>query len=105
MGRSQRPRPKHLGSKLAQIRSALGLTLEEMVRRLNYSDSPLYPSNIFEFEKNKREPPLMVLVKYGEVAGVCTDVLIRDDLELSVKLPSKPIHKNMARLSKANRNR
>jgi transcriptional regulator with XRE-family HTH domain len=86
MGRSQRPRPVRLGFKLAYIRDALGLTLEQMVKRLNYTVSPIYPSNISEFESNKREPPLMVLLAYARCAGISTDVLIDDGLELPEKL-------------------
>lgn len=93
MGRSYRPRPKKLGLKLAQIRNALGLTIEEMIKRLDYTESPLYPANVSEFESNKREPPLMLLARYSEVAGICTDVLIRDNLELPDKLPSRPTHR------------
>jgi transcriptional regulator with XRE-family HTH domain len=93
MGRSYRPRPKKLGLKLAQIRNSFGLTIEEMIKRLDYTESPLYPANVSEFESNKREPSLMLLVKYGEVAGVCTDVLIKDDLDLPAKLPKKQKHR------------
>ncbi len=93
MGRSYRPRPKELGLKLAQIRNYLGLTIEDMIKRLDYTESPLYPANVSEFESNKREPSLMLLVRYGEVAGICTDVLIRDDLDLPAKFPSKQKHR------------
>jgi transcriptional regulator with XRE-family HTH domain len=87
MGRSQRPRPKKLSFKLAQIRKALGLTLEEMVKQLNYTESPLYPSNVFEFEKNRREPPLAVILSYARRVNISTDYLIDDALSLPNKLP------------------
>lgn len=49
--------------------------------------------NISNYESGHREPPLYVVLRYAEVAGVCTDVLIDDDLDLPARLPSKPKHK------------
>jgi hypothetical protein len=37
-----------------------------------------------------REPPLTVLLKYAEVAGVWIDVLVDDDVDLPEKLPASP---------------
>jgi transcriptional regulator with XRE-family HTH domain len=91
MGRSHRPRPKRLGLKLAQIRNVLGLTLEQMIERLDYTDSPIYPANISEFESNKREPPLMLLLAYARAVNISTDLLIDDRLDLPVRLPSKQV--------------
>ena len=92
MGRSYRPRPDRLGAKLAQIRQALDLTLEAMIERLGYTDTPLHPTNISAMERNEREPPLKLLLAYAKLAGVSTDVLIDDDLSLPEKLPSKQKH-------------
>jgi transcriptional regulator with XRE-family HTH domain len=88
MGRSYRPRPKKLGMKLAQIRNALGLTIEEMIKRLDYTESPLYPANVSEFESNKREPPLILLLAYARCVNLSTDYLIDDKIELPRKLPA-----------------
>lgn len=82
MGRSYRPRPARLGAKLRQIRVALDLTLEGMIERLEYADSPVHPTNISQMERGRREPPLKLLLAYARVVGVSTDVLIDDDLEL-----------------------
>ena len=38
------------------------------------------------------EPPLPVLLAYAKLAGVSTDVLIDDELDLPAKLPAKPKH-------------
>ena len=38
----------------------------------------------------KREPLLPVLLAYARLAGVSTDVLIDDELDLPAKLPAKP---------------
>jgi transcriptional regulator with XRE-family HTH domain len=91
MGRSYRPRPKKLGLKLAQIRNTLGLTIEEMIKKLDYTESPLYPANVSEFESNKREPPLMLLLAYARCVNLSTDYLIDDKLNLPIRL--RPKHK------------
>ncbi len=92
MGRANRIRPKRLGFKLAYIRNALGLTLEQMIERLNFTETPLYPANISEFESGKREPSLLVLLAYARSVGMSTDVLIDDDLDLPAKLPVTKAH-------------
>jgi hypothetical protein len=52
----------------------------------------IYQSNVSGYESGEREPPLPVLLKYAEVAGVCLDVQADDRLDLPVKLPAKPKH-------------
>lgn len=79
---ARRPAPKKLARKLAQIRLDLGLSQAEMVKALKYQASPLYPSQISNFEQGKREPPLMILLAYAKLAKVSTDVLIDDKLDL-----------------------
>lgn len=93
MGRSNRIRPKRLGEKLRTIREVLGLTQEELIQKLNYNASPLHHQNISGFEKNEREANLLILIAYCDLAGICLDMLIRDDLDLPVEMPSKPKHK------------
>jgi transcriptional regulator with XRE-family HTH domain len=88
MGRSNRPRPKRLGEKLRQIRAALNLTLEQIIERLEYKDSPVYPTNISAMERGEREPPLLLLLAYARLAGISTDVLIDDKLQLPDKFVS-----------------
>lgn len=89
MGRSHRPRPARLGKKLRQIRIALGLTLEQMIERLNYKDSPIYPTNISGMERGEREPPLLLLLAYARLTDISTDILIDDNLDLPISLSSK----------------
>lgn len=90
MGRSNRPRPKRLGEKLRQIRATLNLTLEQIIEQLDYKDSPVYPTNISGMERGEREPPLLLLLAYARLAGVSTDVLIDDKLDLPNRLPRSP---------------
>jgi hypothetical protein len=44
------------------------------------------------FERGVRVPPLPVLLQYARVAGICSDVLLDDSLDLPNKLPSWPRH-------------
>jgi transcriptional regulator with XRE-family HTH domain len=87
MGNARR-RPKYLAKKLLQIRLALGLSQTEMHRRLGVEDEILY-TRISDYELDKAEPTLMVLLRYARVAGVYVDVLIDDDLDLPKKLPAR----------------
>jgi hypothetical protein len=49
-------------------------------------------TKISHYELGLREPSLITIAKYADVAGVCSDILIRDDLDLPSKLPNKPRH-------------
>lgn len=89
MGRSTKESPRRLAKKLLQIRSALGLSQNEMRRYLGLGEKYLQGS-ISGYELGTRIPPLVVLLAYAEVAGVYVDVLIDDRLDLPEKLPCKP---------------
>jgi transcriptional regulator with XRE-family HTH domain len=86
MGRIARPKPERLGEKLLKIRNSLDLSQDQMLARLGLAEG-LYRSAVSGYELGTREPPLPVLLKYAEIAGVWVDVLIDDDLELPKKLP------------------
>jgi|SRR5581483_3715634 len=96
MGRASRLRPERLPEKLRQIRLALGLSQNEMLRELGLDDL-LYRNNVSGFELGEREPAMIVVLRYAEAAGVWTDVLINDDLDLPEKLPCSPKHPGVAR--------
>jgi transcriptional regulator with XRE-family HTH domain len=93
MGRYHREKPARLSEKLLHVRSALGLSQNEMIRRLGLSDA-ITQSRISGYELGTREPSLPTLLRYARVAGVCVDVFIDDELNLPVKLPSKSRHKD-----------
>ena len=97
MGKTPRPKPARLGEKLLQIRNALGLSQNAMIRRLGLSEE-LYQGSISGYELETREPPLPVLLKYAQVAGVCVDVLNNDELEMPEQLPSTPAHAGVSAL-------
>ena len=88
MGRKARPRQERLAGKLFQIREALELSQTEMLYRLGVEDLITY-HQISRFETGTREPPYIVLLRYARVAGISTDVLIDDELDLPHKLPAK----------------
>ena len=87
MGRASRPKPKRLAEKLLQIRTALGLSQNGMIRRLGFSDE-ITQDYISAYERAVREPPLPILLEYARAANVYVDALIDDSLDLPDKLPS-----------------
>lgn len=86
MGRKARPLPKYLPEKLSHIRLALGLSQNEMVTQMGLADW-VDRSRISEFEAGA-EPPLIVLLRYAQLANVTVDALIDDDVALPARLPS-----------------
>ena len=91
MGKRARPKPARLAEKLLRIREALGVSQSEMFRRLNV-EGLSEVKRISDYEIDKSEPPLPVLLQYARVAGVCVDVLIDDRQDLPSKIPAKPKH-------------
>jgi|ERR1043165_2981010 transcriptional regulator with XRE-family HTH domain len=89
MGRSSRPKPARLAEKLLQIRMTLGLSQNGMLKQLGF-DQELFQGSISGYELGTREPPLPVLLRYAQEAGVWIDVLVDDELDLPNKLPSSP---------------
>jgi transcriptional regulator with XRE-family HTH domain len=81
MGKSARERPKRLAAKLLQIRVGLGLSQNEMVTALGLTEK-ITRSMVSGYEVGRREPPLLVLLKYSRLAGVNMEVLVDDELEL-----------------------
>lgn len=88
MGTKARHRPERLAGKLLQIRTALGLSQNEMIKRLGV-EKLIKQNAISEYELGKREPPLRILLLYARAVNVSTDVLIDDDLKLPAKLPAR----------------
>lgn len=78
-----RPQPRRLATKLRKIRIKLNLTQQQMADLVHQKRSPVYPGHISDFEAGRREPSLLVLLRYARAAKVVVDVLIDDELELS----------------------
>lgn len=89
MGQASREKPARLADKLVHIRTALGLSQNEMIRRLGLSEK-LIRESISAFERGIREPSLLVLLQYARAAGVYVDALIDDEVDLPDKLPALP---------------
>jgi transcriptional regulator with XRE-family HTH domain len=97
MKKVSRTKSARLAEKLLIIREGLGLSQSEMLDRLGFSDE-LFRSNISQYERGHREPPLPVLLKYASAAGVYVDVLIDDEIDLPARLPSHPKHEGVRRI-------
>jgi transcriptional regulator with XRE-family HTH domain len=91
MGLTRRPTPSRLAEKLLQIRIALGLSQNEMLRQLGLAESS-FRSTVSGYERGEREPPLPTLLRYAEISNVYVDVLIDDRLDLPGKLPAPKKH-------------
>lgn len=101
MGRGARLKrhyPKRIGEKLLRIRMDLELSQNGMLKRLGEPEG-LLGTSISGYERGVREPPLLILLKYARIAGICVDILIDDTAELPDKLPSIPKHKGNKRLT------
>jgi transcriptional regulator with XRE-family HTH domain len=91
MGSASRQSPEFLAGKLKRIREAVGggLSQEEMVSRLGLADE-INRTYISKYEAGVLEPPLKILLRYAEVAGVYLEVLADDGLDLPDRLPCVP---------------
>ena len=80
MGHS-RPRPKHLATKLLQIRRSLETSQGGMVKRLGVQDL-IDHTTISKYELDKNEPPLTILLAYARLARIPVERIIDDELDL-----------------------
>lgn len=95
MGRQRRPRPRRLAAKLRQIRTSLGLTQEQMFERLGDTGTSLRPGHVGEFETDRREPNLLVILAYARAmstagGGEFLEALLDDSMDLPDRLPANP---------------
>ena len=93
MGKAERKRPSRLAEKLLHIRRSLGLSQNELIRRMGLDDD-LVQQDISTYEQDQREPTLMTLREYAKVAaggikgaGEYLLILIDDSRELPEHLP------------------
>ncbi len=99
-----RQRAERLPEKLLQVRLALGISQAEILRRLDVEDMIVY-NRISDYELGNREPPLPILLQYARIAGVPTEVLIDDELDLPEKLPGTTNHEEIRRTFASRRKR
>lgn len=74
-------RPKRLAEKLKQIRVKLGLSQNELLEKIGFSEY-VFQGNVSQYELGRREPPLPILLRYAQIAGITVDVLIDDEVDL-----------------------
>lgn len=79
--RMERHAPKRLSEKLLVIRESFGDTQAAFLERLENPEA-ITQKSISDYERGRREPPLLILLKYAQIVNVSTDVLIDDSLEL-----------------------
>ncbi|HEV2800364.1 MAG TPA: helix-turn-helix transcriptional regulator [Pyrinomonadaceae bacterium] len=113
MGRNSHHTPAQLAAKLLQIRLKLGLSQNQMIRRLGLNGQ-LIQSHISAYEqaneKLRRVPPPSVLLAYARAISITgrgefLETLLDDEMELPDILPADPINisprgKRRSRLSK-----
>jgi transcriptional regulator with XRE-family HTH domain len=87
MGSQPRRTPKRLPEKLREIRLRLGLSQNEMIRRMGM-EGELMREEVSSFELGRRQPNLMTLWAYANAANLYVDVLILDSVDLPESLPS-----------------
>jgi transcriptional regulator with XRE-family HTH domain len=94
MGRSRIPRPARLSEKLIQIRMSLQLSQNEMIQKMGLTGK-LIREDISEFERDRRIPPLQVLLEYARAAGIYMDALVDDEIDLPTEIPCSPKHEGI----------
>jgi len=98
MARTKRRKPV-LARKLLHIRKSMGLSQNEMINKMGLTNEVLR-EEISDFERNKRIPPLEVVLQYARSANVTVEALIDDQLELPEKLPAKTRSEGIKKSSK-----
>ena len=78
MGRKPRQKPQRLAAKLLVIRQSLGITQLELSQELDY---PAY-CRFSEYESGRREPSILLLLRYARLANVPLEALVDDEMDL-----------------------
>lgn len=102
MAKASRKKPERLAEKLLEIRQKLGLSQNGLIRRLGLAEE-LEQDYVSKFERGILTPPLHVLLAYAEAANIWVEVLIKDNVDLPVKIPSPTKHQGVPRLSASRR--
>ncbi|HEX8566128.1 MAG TPA: helix-turn-helix transcriptional regulator [Pyrinomonadaceae bacterium] len=83
MAKAARPRPAKLAEKLKEIRTSLGFSQSEMLRALHLEEKA-NRSLISGFELGTKEPSLITLIAYADLANTTVDAIVRDDVSLNI---------------------
>lgn len=87
MGSAARRKPRRLADKLLEIRLGLELSQNGLIRQMGFIED-LTQAQISMFERGIRQPSLLILAAYAEVANVYVEALIFDDVDLPRRLPA-----------------
>ena len=85
MGQVPRNRPKRLGEKLKQSREALGLSQNDMAKRLaERTGFTITQTHISKYERDRMEPFLETVLAYARLGSVEMNDLADDDRDLNL---------------------
>lgn len=84
MGSAGRAKPEKLGKKLQSIRQSFGDSFSQMAERLSDDKVRVLRTDVSRFEKDLREPSLVVLLRYARLVGVNLEYLADDELDLDI---------------------
>ena len=96
MGTRAREAPARLAEKLVQIREALDLSQDAMIRRMGVTDK-ITREDVSKYERGVRQPSLLVVLEYARTANVAMEVLVDDSLNLPKSLSLKSRHRRTKR--------
>ena len=80
MGTRAREKPRHLAAKLLAIRQHLGLSQSQIAKRLGFKVSY---ARISEYEHGTREPNLLILLAYSQLARIHLELIADDRIGLT----------------------
>ena len=83
MAKAARLRPEKLAGKLKDIRTNLGLSQSEMLSALGLAEKS-NRSLISGFELGTKEPSLITLIAYADLAKTTIDAIVRDEIDLNL---------------------
>ncbi|MFN2531696.1 MAG: hypothetical protein ABR555_10390 [Pyrinomonadaceae bacterium] len=81
MGKRPRHKPRRLGKKLQQIRHAQGLSQTQILKEMGL-EGKYERNNLSNFETNKREPPMIIVLGYARLAGIDANLILDDKAQL-----------------------
>ena len=81
MGKGSRRQPRRLPKKLRQIRDALGLSQNQILKEMGLDDK-YTRNNLSNFETGKRGTPWAIQLGYARLANISVDLLLDDKLAL-----------------------
>ena len=77
-GKEARQKPRRLTAKLLLIRKSLGMTQIELSEELDF---PAY-CRFSEYESGRREPSVLLLLRYARLANIPLEALVDDEMDL-----------------------